>query len=100
MWWHITSTTAWPPLQQRSRPAWLVTLPGDTTRLAPDRVVPEPELTLRVNWLVGEASKAGPDPLPNLVIPVAASPQLSFILAEMPHCSEWGIIPEEDELGA
>jgi hypothetical protein len=77
-----------------------VTLPGDTTRLAPYRVVPEPERTLRVNWLVGEASETGMDPLPSSVFPVAAFPQLSFVLSEMPHRSEWGVVPEEDELGA
>ena len=88
------------PLQRRSRLTWLVTLPEDTTRLAPGRTVPEPDLSLRVSWLVGETFGAGPDPLPGSATPVAASPQLSFVLAEMPHCSEWGVIPEEDELGA
>ena len=90
------------PLQLRSRPAWLVTRLEDTTRLAPGRSVQaEPGLSQRVSWLVGETLGAGPDPLPGSVIPVAASPQLSFVLAEMPHCDEWGVIPEEeDDVGA
>ena len=87
-------------LQDQSHPAWQVTLPGDTTRLAPNRGVADPELRVRMNCLVGEAPEARSDSIARLVVPVGSSPQLSFVLAEMPHCNEWGLIPEEDELGA
>ena len=89
------------PLQRRSRTAWLVTTPEDTTRLAAGRTVPaEPELSRRVSWLVGETLGVGPDLLPCLVVPVAASPQLAFVSAGTSHGGEGDVVPEEDDVGA
>ena len=50
----------------------------------------------RVSSLVGETLGTGSDPLPGLVVPVEASPQLAFAPAGTSHSGEGDAVREDD----
>ena len=72
---------------------WRVASMGCSTRLSSGPGMPLTELQVRVNWLSGEKPETVLDDFPPAVEPLFARPDLEALLAHMPECDEWGILP-------
>ena len=72
---------------------WRVASMGCSTRLSSGPGMSLTELQVRVNWLSGEKPETVLDDFPPAVEPLFARPDLEALLAHMPECDEWGILP-------